>query len=167
MDGPGLDRKRILVWMKMPCVCVPARLGCESKRERGQKTGRCFRFQPKSRHLHFVCWKPSVKLWSRPICIAGWPWRGWFCSFTIEKPCPHTAGSKTCPPRHQQAPTRCPSSTSPLALLFGQDERWLFHHCVVWPGVPAGSSFINPLWGFQHSPRAPHKHTRTRTRTHT
>lgn len=87
----------------------------------------------------------------------------------IEKPCPHTARSKTCPPHHQPAPTLCPSPSTLLAPLFGCFSQQLFHHCVVWPRAPAGSPFINPLsGGFQSDPRAPptlstHTHTRLKS----
>ena len=66
----------------------------------------------------------------------------------IEKLCPHTAGSKTCLPHHQPAPTHCPSPSTLLALLFGLFGQQLFHHCVVWPRAPAGGSFIKPSLGF-------------------
>lgn len=86
---------------------------------------------------------------------------------TIEKPCPHTAGSKTCPPHHQPEPTLCPSPSASLALLFGCIRQRLVHQCVVWPRAPAGSPFINPPWGFSKqfkgTPHPEHTHKLTHT----
>lgn len=82
---------------------------------------------------------------------------------TIEKPWPHTAGSKTCPAQHRPA-----KSSAPLALLFGCIGQRLFHHCVVWPRTPAGSPFINPLWGFWKQSKGTPPHAQcTRTQTNT
>lgn len=86
---------------------------------------------------------------------------------TIEKPCPHTASSKTCPPHHQPASTLCPSLTTLLALLFGGISQRLFHYCVVWPRAPAGSPFINPLWRLSKGSKGtPSTGTHTNSQTH-
>lgn len=89
---------------------------------------------------------------------------------TIEKPCPHTAGSKTCPPHQQTSAHPLPFTRRPppLALLLGGISQRLFHYCVVWPRTPAGSPFIHPSpGGFQSQPRAPPHPRHTHSDSHT
>lgn len=133
------------------CVCSPCILSknCQLQTVKEDRGRGCYwQFQPRSQHFHFVRWKPSVKLWWRAICISGWLWRGRLCSLPSKSRARTLLAPKTCPPHHQPAPTLCPSPTALLALLFGCFGQWLFHYCVVWPWAPAGSPFINPLWGF-------------------
>lgn len=96
-------------------------------------------------------------------------------SATIQKPWPHTARSRTCPPHHHPhplPPNLCPSAHPPppwhyfLAAL----ASGYFHYCVLWPRTPAGSPFIQPLAGdFQSQPSTPPcpRDTHTDSHTHT
>lgn len=178
---------RILLWMHMSCmrtdvtvllsmrvdVCAHLTfcLRTASYGERGQRTGVLLTVLAKETAFTFcsleaeceTLMKSNLHLWMAMKRLALFA--------TIEKPCPHTAGSKTCPPHHQTAPTLCPSPTAPLALLFGGIGQRLFHYCVVWPRAPAGSPFINPLWGFSKrskgTPHPQHTHTHTQIHIHT
>lgn len=138
-------------------MCLPV--------ERGQKAGRYFRFQPESRHLHFVCWKPSVKPWSRPICIAGWPWRGWFCSLLAKSRARTLLAPK---PAHPTTNRHPPAALHPpphwhyfLAKMDGGYSTIVFFGQEYLLG--ALSSTLSGV--FQCSPRAPNKHTHTSTHT--
>lgn len=74
----------------------------------------------------------------------------------IEKPCPHTARSKTCPPHHQPAPTLCPSpSTLPGTIFRLHQPAAIPPLCCVAKST-CWESFHQPLSGvFQSDPRAP------------
>lgn len=143
------------------------RIASYKRNERGQRTGVLLTVLAKETAFTFcsleaeceTLMKSDLHLWMAMKRLALFA--------TIEKPCPHTASSKTCPPHHQPASTLCPSLNTLLALLFGGISQRLFHYCVVWPRAPAGSPFISPLWRLSKGSKGtPSTSTHTNSQTH-